>query len=401
MSLCYLCRSANVTNLLDCGMQPISNRFLASPSEEEFTHPIVMGQCEACGLVQLIKPPPASELRPRHAWVAYNEPEQHLDQLAELVSNFPGLSSESSICGVSFKDDSLLERLKKKGFQHTWRIDPERDLGIGDPGAGVEMIQERLGPEKATALAQGHGKSEVVIARQILEHAHSMCQFMEALKRLVGQGGYLVVEVPDCSRGLDKLDYSTVWEEHVVYFTPETFTCVFGFGGFSLVRFEKFPYPLEDSLIGIARPQEQREKPVFPPGDILELERQRATAFSDGLTRQRTKFQKFLAEYRRNKGKIAFFGAGHLACTFINLLGLRDYVEFVVDDHPKKKGLFMPGSRLPIRGSAALLEKGIKMCLLSLNPDNEDKVIQNNRRFIEQGGTFSSIFRVSKYALSV
>jgi hypothetical protein len=44
------------------------------------------------------------------------------------------------------------------------------------------------------------------------------------------------------------------------------------------------------------------------------------------------------------------FGADHLACTFVNLLGLKDVVRFVADDNPHKLGLFMPGSRLPIRG---------------------------------------------------
>lgn len=116
---------------------------------------------------------------------------------------------------------------------------------------------------------------------------------------------------------------------------------------------------------------------------------------------QSEKFRNFLGMYRQNGNKIALFGAGHLACTFVNLLSLRDYFDFVVDDHPNKKGLFMPGSKLPIRSSATLVEDGIKLCLLSLNPDNEEKVMRQNQEFLAHGGVFSSIFQVSKYALQI
>ena len=109
----------------------------------------------------------------------------------------------------------------------------------------------------------------------------------------------------------------------------------------------------------------------------------------------------YLKEYRRDQGKIALFGAGHLACAFVNFLGLKEDIAFFVDDNSNKKGLFMPGSRLPIYGSHSLLEEHIKLCLLSLNPLSEEKVIANNKNFTDQGGTFKSIFPASKHVLEL
>ncbi len=400
MSICHLCRTAGVSQILDCGLQPISNRFLASPAEAEFMHRIVMGQCEACGLVQLTDPPPAEELRPRHEWITYNEPEGHLDQLVDRLAELPGLSRDSTICGVSFKDDSTLRRMKERGFHRVWRIDPEGDLGIKEPGAGVETIQDRLDPRRAAALAHKYGRCDVIVARQIVEHAHDVSKFMQALKELATPGGYVVIEVPDCERGMDQSDYGLVWEEHVVYFTPVTFRNSFIFCGFSLAHFERIPYLLEDCLLGIGKLEGQTGSGL-PSVNVLEKEKRRAWTYSEGLGKKQAGFENFLRDYRQNCGKIALFGAGHHACTFINLFHVRDYMELVVDDHPKKKGLFMPGSKLPIRGSAALVENGIKLCLLSLNPDSEEKVIQKNREFLGKGGTFSSIFPASRHALQI
>ena len=83
----------------------------------------------------------------------------------------------------------------------------------------------------------------------------------------------------------------------------------------------------------------------------------------------------------------------------VNLLGLKDLLGFVVDDDPNKKGLLMPGSHLPISGSAALLERGVALCLLNMSPESEEKVVAKNKAFLEAGGTFASVFPESRYAL--
>lgn len=400
MKLCRLCRIESVLELLDLGLQPICNRFLENPSDEEYMHPMIVGQCNSCGLIQLINPAPVSEVLPRYEWITYNEPEEHLNRLSEIISNLPGLTKEASICGVSFKDDSTLKRLERIGFKHTYRISMEDDLGIKDHRAGAETIQSRMTPDTADKIVNKHGIFDVVIVRHIFEHAYDTLGFLQGVKRLVKPHGYIVFEVPDCMKSLEKDDYTTLWEEHIVYFTPETFRHCFAFAGFSLTRFESYPYPFEDSLVGIVRIRNGVANP-FPPGDVLYNERRTAQGYVEGLPGHISKIKRFLSEFRQNKGRIVLFGAGHLACTFINLLELKDLIEFVVDDNPNKGGLFMPGSKLPIYESSMLVKEDIKLCLLSLSPQSEDKVIQRNIDFLEHGGSFFSIFPASKHALQV
>ena len=52
----------------------------------------------------------------------------------------------------------------------------------------------------------------------------------------------------------------------------------------------------------------------------------------------------------------------------------------------------MPGSKLPIKKSSALINEDIKLCLMSLNPNVEKKVIKKNKSFLKKGGKFISIF---------
>ena len=400
MNFCHLCKGNTVEELIDFGSQPVCNRFLSDPAAQEYGHPMRLGFCGWCGLIQLTDPVPISELQPKFDWITYTEPERHLDSLAEIISGLPGLQPNSAFCGISFKDDPLLDRLNKRGFGRTRRLDLKKDLDIADGRVGVETVQDRMNPSRSKSLAKTHGPADVVIARHILEHSFDVSKFIRSLRELLTPGGYLVLEIPDCTRAIEKLDYSTLWEEHILYFTQASFQQAISTSGFFVVRSEVVPYALEDVLVSIVQPKKDASPAAMESG-LLKKEQARGLAFRDGLDDQRRRYRGLFLERNLRRENVAVFGAGHLSCAFINLLGLADHVNFVVDDHPRKQGLFMPGSRRPITGSAKLADSPTRLCLMGLNPDAESKVIQNNQAYTARGGQFASIFPASPSALAL
>jgi hypothetical protein len=400
---CGVC-GGGVQPLMDMGEQPIANRFLTSAEMPEERFGMLVGQCDVCGLVQLIDQAPAAELLPRVGWIAYREPEEHLDELAAKLAKLPGMGPAASIGGVSFKDDTLLARLAGLGAGGTWRIEPEAELGISSVGAGVETVEDRLTVEAAEAVAAAHGPADMIIARHILEHCHGPRRLLEALSGMLSPDGYLVIEVPDCTRAFEHLDYTTLWEEHSAYFTGSTFRSAFAFAGFAPVWEARYPYPFEDSLVIAAR--RTAEAPPSPSSSELRPERERADRFAGRFADRRQAIRAALEQEVTAGGKVALFGAGHLACVYLDFFGLAEpaspsgepLVSFVVDDDPNKVGLFMPGSRLPVRPSSALVDEGVTWCLLSLSPSAEEKVIGANPAFTSRGGRFSSIIPCSTHA---
>ena len=88
-AVCRLCQSSNLAPVIDVGPQPISNRYLRTPDDEEETFPIALQQCEACGLIQIETPVAARALVPPYEWVVYAEPEGHLDGLVDILMTLP------------------------------------------------------------------------------------------------------------------------------------------------------------------------------------------------------------------------------------------------------------------------------------------------------------------------
>jgi hypothetical protein len=392
MANCRLCNRPEIREWLDLGPQPLTNRFLRSPDEPEYRHPCKLGVCRACGVVQLESPVPLDEMRPRFDWIVYNEPESHLDDVADVIARLPGITPASAVGGITYKDESTLRRLNKLGLPNTWLAHVRDDLGVESPLGGIESVQDRLTPPTAEKLAAKYGKPDVLLVRHVIEHCHDIHEALQALRALVGPGGYVVLEMPDARRALDRLDYSTIWEEHLFYFTPTTIRQALAVAGFEVIFLESYFYTLENSLVVIARPQPQ---PLAASRTDLTAELARVDRFVREFPAVRHTHQQRL----RTQRKRAMLGAGHLSAAFINLYGLADVIDFVADDNPNKHGLFMPGSKAPILPSSELVNRDIELCLMTVRPEIEDLVVGKNAAFTARGGRLASIFPDSRYSL--
>ena len=238
--LCIACKYSDVHLLLNFGIQPISNRFLLKPQDDQFHHPLILGVCRYCGLIQLINPVSSQEVRPHFDWIRYREPEQHLDTVVQTLCQLPNVSTETQILGVSGHEFAVFERLRGKGFSSFEQLCIQQDLNVYDPYTGLETIQESLTLDRARTIARQRSPVDLVYARYILEHAHHPIQFLQALQIMTKPGGYIVIEVPDFTKPLERCDYSTIWEEHTCYFTPHSFKNMLTLAGLLPIFVGKF-----------------------------------------------------------------------------------------------------------------------------------------------------------------
>ncbi len=384
---CLACQSHVLAPRIDFGPQPLSNRLLTSPNEDEATFGRSLIQCAACGLLQFEHLIPPGELRPRIEASRFNEPEGHLDEMTANILAATTLHAGDLAVGLCYKDASTLDRLAKISPARTVILDTARDLGDASPTAGLETIQALLDEKQARRFADRHGKAKVVVARHFLEHAQDFECFSNAVRALLTDDGLLILEEPDFSIPLDTGDCSTIWEERSVFFTPATLQASLRTMGFMLSRLDTHGYPLENALVAIATPGQR----VDADTPDLAGELARGVAFASDALRVKHAVREYLEAVVLAGKEVAIFGAGHMSSNFINLLGIGDVVAFSVDDHPKKCGRFLPGSRVPILPSEALNDRNAGLCLLSVRPEIENAIMAKFPAFAARGGVFASI----------
>ena len=111
MGQCLLCGSDDVAVLLDLGPQPVASHFMPTRGSAAVEHELALAVCGTCGVTQLARPFPFRDLVRRYDWITYREPETHLDAVVEQIERLPGLTRESRVAGVTFKDRTTLEPL--------------------------------------------------------------------------------------------------------------------------------------------------------------------------------------------------------------------------------------------------------------------------------------------------
>jgi SAM-dependent methyltransferase len=391
---CRICGSPRIVRRLDFGPQPICNRFLTRRDEAEERFPLALMQCEACGVLQLERVPPPDALRPRYEWITYREAEAHLDQMVEDAIAASGIGPDARVIGSNYKDASTLERFRSRGFSRASMIEPRRHLGVDSDRAEIETVQERLTEDRMRDLAAREGPADLVIMRHVIEHTHDIHRFARAVRALTRPGGCVVFEVPDFAPSLKHFDYSTLWEEHVYCFTPATLPATCARLGFEVLRVENYAYPIENALVVMVRVPDVLAPRAAAPLD-LNRELVLGRAYGEQLPVIAARLRAYLDDFSRTVGPVALFGAGHLTCKFVNFMGIADRVRFVADGDPKKIGLFMPGSRLPIVHPDELERQGIRLCLLGLSAESEARVREVFKSFTERGGRFASISPIS------
>ena len=396
MSECHSCGLA-VEILLDFGKQPLSNRLLSDRSHDTLEHALVLSQCHDCGLIQMADPVPPVVLKPP-VDVQYNEPERHLDQMTDVLCGLPGVSRDTSFCGLTYKDASLVERLRARGYPRTVCLDAAQAFGP-DCTSGMETIQQFVSEGGLAGPSARNEKQDVLIARHILEHAHHLPAFIAGLAHMLHSESRVVLEVPDFTNSLTNADYSTIWEEHIAYFTPKTLKNTLRYSGMEVEHSCCYPYSLENSIVMVARPGAASVDVLKMFGDARAEELTRARKYAVMYPTVRQKWAEYLAALRAEGKKAALLGVGHLAITFINALGLADGISFAADDDPSKRNRLLPGSRLPVYSSDELYTHSVAVCLLGVPPESEHKVLKRHNRFIEKGGKFVSIFPDSALAL--
>jgi len=182
---CLACQNPSVDVLLNFGNQPPSNRFVNGAVEDSDKHPLIFGQCQSCGLFQLVNPMPVESVLSRYDWIVYNEPEGHLDRMVNDLISLTGLQKNSSILGLTYKDDTTLERFKKRGYEKNYRLSLTEDLQIQTSLAGLETIQECVSATNFDSFTLYEDKPDLLLVRHVLEHAHNPRKFIQSLMHLV------------------------------------------------------------------------------------------------------------------------------------------------------------------------------------------------------------------------
>lgn len=394
---CRSCGDTDLRGFLELGPTPLANSFLASEEEiaDEPSYPLDVFFCEGCRLVQLVDVIDPELLFRDYIYVTGTSRTmaRHNARYARDVIERLGLGSGDLVVEVASNDGSLLRHFHADGVR-TLGIEPARNVAALARDAGIRTIEEFFDEETALSVRASEGAARAVIGNNVLAHVDDTPDFLRGMRELLAPGGRAILEVPYLGELVERLEYDTIYHEHLCYFSVTALMALFERAGLRIERVARVPVhggslrlfgaraeEIEDHGAGVRAFAEREEREGLTRFERFE-------AFAREVRRNRDELVGLLRSLRDAGKRLAAYGAPAKGNTLLNYCGIgTDLLPFTVDKNPMKVGLLTPGMHLPVRPVEALREERPDLTLI-LAWNFADEIVRQESAYREAGGRF-------------
>ena len=290
-----------------------------------------------------------------------NEPENHFNKLKKWLLDLGVLENIDSFGLVSYKDNSLFEKIRKNNSTSSLIYD---DIDI------LEISRNfKNNIIKSFSNCQSN-KYDFIIARHVLEHISNPDLFLKELIRLIKNNGIIYFEMPSPLFMIEKGLSYYLWEEHPSYFSIKSLRKIFknNYLNSCFAIFENGFEPII-SVILTKNNLKNLEYKEFNFSDTnMSIEN-----FRNKHIENKKKIRDYLINH--NIKNLYFLGAGHLGIKLISFFDISKFIIGIIDDMQCKQNKISISTGLKIYSSNCLKEGSTILHALPI--ESEKKVKQN------------------------
>jgi SAM-dependent methyltransferase len=391
---CRSCGGTKLERVLSLGKTPLANALLTKEqlTQPEARYPLDLAFCPDCSLVQITETVPPEQLFSHYLYFSSFSDTmlRHAEHIARRLMNSRHLGQDSLVIELASNDGYLLQFYRDAGIP-VLGIEPAANIAEAARQRGIPTLTEFFGQDVAGKLRADGKLADVVHANNVLAHVSDLNGFVSGIAAVLKPGGVAVIEVPHVKTMLEKLEFDTIYHEHLCYFSLIALQTLFKRHGLTVVDVEQLPIhggTLELFL-------ESGGEPSAAVRRVLDEERamglDRLAFYNDFGARVealKTDLRALLGGLKRDGKQLAAYGASAKGSTLLNYCGIgKETLDFVVDRSTVKQGLYTPGTHLPILAPEAVQDRRPDYLLL-LVWNLADEIFEQQRAYSGQGGRF-------------
>lgn len=392
---CRICSTSALISILDMGNIPLTGHF-SHDGKSVSKMPLNLGQCENCGLVQLLHSYAGELLYGQfYGYESHlnSSMRRHLHRKASLLEQkFLTGVKNPRVLDIASNDGTLLSGYKNSSMTR---------IGV-DP---ILKYLEDYYPFKAIKIPKFFdeniisevkiGSIDLVTSLSVIYDLNDPIAFAKTVNLILKEGGVWHFEQSYLPSMLESLSYDTICHEHLLYLSMRDIVRILDESGFSVLEVTQNSVNGGSLAITAIKGRKQENHPYV--SYLLNKENQMGImnsvalkSFGMRVLQHREEAKRLILEYKKIGFRIYGLGASTKGNVFLNYANLSsEEIDCIGDINPKKFGKKTPGTNIEILPESEVVSRSNKQALYLILPWHfRENIISNCSIVLENHGSF-------------
>ncbi len=304
---------------------------------------------------------------------------QHFVEAAKKYSKeLKLIKKKSYIIDIGSNDGVALKPFLDLGFKKVLGIEPAKNLA---KLANKNKIKTFNGFLEKKNLKKIKKNADLILASNVFAHSDKLKEMAECMLSLLSKKGTIIIEVQYLMNTLKDLTFDNIYHEHYNYWSLTSLTNFFDKFDAKIFKSEKI-----NTHGGSIRVYIKKDKKVKIDPSVKKMLREEDNfgikkydtykKFGEKVYKIRENVLQNIKKLKNKNKKIIGFGAPAKATTALNFFGIKDEIDFIVEDNKLKHKKFVPGVKIPIKNKSEIKNKDNILLVLAWN--FYDSIKKNN-----------------------
>ena len=378
---CRSCGNINLKRVVSLGYQPLANNLLNKKDEKCELYPLEVNYCENCHNCQLSVSVNPKKMFSNYLYTSSTSKvfRDHFVNAAKKYTKDLRLNKKKSyIIDIGSNDGIALKPFKDLGFKNILGVEPAKNLA---KLANKNKIKTFNGFLEKKNLKKIKKNADLILASNVFAHSDKLKEMAECMLSLLSKKGTIIIEVQYLMDTLKDLTFDNIYHEHYNYWSLTSLTNFFNTFDATIFKSERI-----NTHGGSIRIYIKKDKKVKIDVSVKKMLKEEVNfgikkyetykKFGEKVYQIRENVLSNIKKLKNQNKKIIGFGAPAKATTALNFFGIKDEIDFIVEDNKLKHKKFIPGVKIPIKNKSEIKNKDNILLVLAWN--FYDSIKKNN-----------------------
>lgn len=379
ISVCRICSSEDLREIISLGNSPIANGLLKADSQiEEQFYPLILKICTECDLGQIGEFESPEEIFAEYSYLSSTSTfwVNHAKIFAQNVTDKLNLNQDDLVIEIASNDGYLLQEFMKLNVE-VLGIEPAQNIAKIANASGIRTEPIFFGRESARIILDQVNHPTLIVANNVAAHVPDLNDFFAGLSLLAGPHTFISIENPSLGNLIEKGYFDTIYHEHFSYLSVKSIQKIASLHNLELIKVE------EVNTHGGSLRYWIRQAGIQEPEESVKFLLEKELARGVGSLSQETIFahncrqaMQNLAEWvnLQDNHSIIGYGAAAKTVTIFFAANLNpEKFKHIIDGSKFKQGNRLPGTNIEVVDPKHQMTKKGKFLIFPWNLETELK----------------------------